>query len=121
MKDQWTAPTRRGVMGLIAVTVAGGVMIPQRLFAQSAGNSLISNADVCLLVPEVTEGPYYFDPALVRADITEGKEGLATPPPHANRRLCLASRSTARASISGIATPVASIPATPTRPMEPAQ
>jgi protocatechuate 3,4-dioxygenase beta subunit len=76
MNNRWTRPTRRGVVKMIAVTVGGGVMIPQRLFAQSAGNSLIGGADVCLLVPEVTEGPYYFDPALLRADITEGKDGL---------------------------------------------
>jgi protocatechuate 3,4-dioxygenase beta subunit len=76
MNNGWTRPTRRGVVKMIAVTVGGGVMIPQRLFAQPAGNSLIGDAEVCLLVPEVTEGPYYFDPALLRADITEGKEGL---------------------------------------------
>ena len=32
-------------------------------------------ANVCLLTPESTSGPYYFDPDLVRADITEGLPG----------------------------------------------
>jgi protocatechuate 3,4-dioxygenase beta subunit len=30
---------------------------------------------VCVLTPEATEGPFYFDPKLVRSDITEGKQG----------------------------------------------
>lgn len=70
------AITRRRALSLIAVTVAGAAIVPQRLLAQSAGGSLLDGADVCTLVPEVTEGPYYFDPALVRVDITEGKPGL---------------------------------------------
>ena len=34
-----------------------------------------SGAKVCILTPEATEGPFYFDPKLVRSDITEGKQG----------------------------------------------
>lgn len=34
-----------------------------------------SDAKVCILTPEATEGPFYFDPNLVRSDITEGKQG----------------------------------------------
>jgi hypothetical protein len=30
---------------------------------------------VCVLTPKAEEGPFYFDPKLVRADITEGKQG----------------------------------------------
>ena len=30
---------------------------------------------MCILTPEAVEGPFYFDPKLVRADITEGREG----------------------------------------------
>lgn len=29
----------------------------------------------CVLTPQSTEGPFYFDPGLVRADITEGRQG----------------------------------------------
>jgi protocatechuate 3,4-dioxygenase beta subunit len=45
-------------------------------WAQAAadGAGLIS-PNVCLLAPETTEGPYYLDPELVRADITEGLPG----------------------------------------------
>jgi protocatechuate 3,4-dioxygenase beta subunit len=34
-----------------------------------------SGAKMCILTPEATEGPFYFDPKLVRSDITEGKQG----------------------------------------------
>ncbi len=44
-----------------------------RADAQAAG--LISG-DVCLVQPETTEGPFYLEPALMRADITEGRPGL---------------------------------------------
>ena len=30
---------------------------------------------VCRLTPQVTQGPYWFDPKLVRADVTEGRPG----------------------------------------------
>ena len=64
--------TRREAMGLLAVTVAGGALLPRSAFAQDS----LMDADVCVIVPEVTEGPYYLDPALLRADITEGRPGL---------------------------------------------
>ena len=55
----------------------------QQAFAQEASatttTGLMPGADVCVLTPEVTEGPYYFDPELERADITEGTQtGVAT-------------------------------------------
>ncbi len=43
--------------------------------SQSAGVGLIAS-NVCMLTPEVTEGPYYFDPGLVRADIREDRPGI---------------------------------------------
>lgn len=49
--------------------------IPQALRAQVDQAGLIST-DVCLVQPELTEGPFYIDPELVRADITEGRAGL---------------------------------------------
>ncbi len=71
---------RRRALSLIAVSAAGGVMMPRAVFAQAAGGNadLLLDTDVCAIVPEVTEGPYYFDPQLERADITEGRPGLAT-------------------------------------------
>jgi protocatechuate 3,4-dioxygenase beta subunit len=32
-------------------------------------------AGVCVLMPQAMQGPFYFDPKLVRADITEGRPG----------------------------------------------
>lgn len=77
---------RRDALRLVAVTAAGGALMTQRAFAQEAGvasadsaTSLMPGADVCVLTPEVTEGPYYFDPKLERPDITEGTQtGVAT-------------------------------------------
>lgn len=75
--------TRRDALRLVAVTAAGGALMTQKAFAQEASaettTGLMPGADVCVLTPEVTEGPYYFDPSLERADITEGTQtGVAT-------------------------------------------
>lgn len=77
--------SRRNALKLVAVTAAGGALMSQAAFAQDASattaaeTTLMPGADVCVLTPEVTEGPYYFDPSLERADITEGTEtGVAT-------------------------------------------
>lgn len=67
-----TEITRRKAMGMLAVTVGGAALLPRAAFAQQN----LMNADVCVITPETTEGPYYFDPALLRADITEGRPGL---------------------------------------------
>ncbi|MCF1743659.1 intradiol ring-cleavage dioxygenase [Paradevosia shaoguanensis] len=75
--------SRRGALSLIAVTAAGGTLVPRQAFAQEAGTNadtagLLPGADVCVITPEVTEGPYYFDPALERQDVTEGRPGVRT-------------------------------------------
>jgi protocatechuate 3,4-dioxygenase beta subunit len=77
--------SRRNALKLVAVTAAGGALMSQSAFAQEAAataaaeTTLMPGADVCVLTPEVTEGPYYFDPAQERADITEGTQtGVAT-------------------------------------------
>lgn len=76
--------TRRQALSLVAVTAAGGAMMSQRAFAAEAGaapaeaDALLPGADICVITPEVTEGPYYFDPALSRQDITEGRPGVKT-------------------------------------------
>ena len=53
---------RREVFSLVAVTAAGGALMSQTAFAQSANAGsasalLMPAADVCVLTPEVTEGP----------------------------------------------------------------
>lgn len=49
--------------------------VPSMVRAEVNAAGLITS-DVCMLMPEVTEGPFHLDPALIRADITEGKPGM---------------------------------------------
>lgn len=71
---------RRDAFKAVAVTASGGLLMSQQAFAREAGASqtsaLLQGADVCAIIPEVTEGPYYFDPAMERVDITEGRPGI---------------------------------------------
>jgi len=75
---------RRDAFKVVAVTAGGGLLMSRSAFAQEAGATssqaavLLQGADVCVLVPEVTEGPYYFDPEMERVDITEGRPGIPT-------------------------------------------
>lgn len=79
MRRNSTKLTRRGALTIIAVTAGGGTFLAADLFgrrqAMAQGN-LIEGAGVCTIMPETTEGPFYFDPALERGDITEGKPGI---------------------------------------------
>ena len=59
---------RRSALELAAAG-SRGASAQQRLAATTP------DAKVCVLTPEATEGPFYFDPKLVRSDITESKEG----------------------------------------------
>lgn len=72
--------TRRRTLGLLAVTAGGGIFLPRQAWAQSrpdaASPNLMPGAGVCTIMPETTEGPFYFDPKLLRRDITEDKEGV---------------------------------------------
>jgi len=73
--------SRRSALGIIAVTAAGGAFLSARARAQSpspalASPLLLEDAGVCTITPEMTEGPFYFDPKLDRADITEAREGV---------------------------------------------
>ncbi len=43
---------------------------------QAAAQAGLAAGNVCMVSPETTEGPYYIDPKLIRADITEGKSGV---------------------------------------------
>jgi protocatechuate 3,4-dioxygenase beta subunit len=72
-----TPITRRHALTLIAVT-ATGVAVSREAFAAGTATPLLNGADICVFTPETTEGPYYFDPELERADITEGRPGLPT-------------------------------------------
>lgn len=72
---------RRQAFSLVAVTAAGGTLLSQQVFAAETGaptTTLLPGADICVITPEVTEGPYYFDPAMERTNITEGHPGVPT-------------------------------------------
>lgn len=69
---------RRDLLKLLAAAgpaAAGAGMWPAALRAEAASAGLIA-PNVCALMPEVTEGPYYIDPELVRADIREDRTGV---------------------------------------------
>jgi protocatechuate 3,4-dioxygenase beta subunit len=66
---------RRTLLRALALAPVAS-LIPATLRAEAAQAGLIS-ADVCMLSKEATEGPFYVDPKLIRADMTEGKPGVA--------------------------------------------
>lgn len=64
---------RRTVLQALSLTPFA--ILPSGLAARAESAGLIST-DFCLLQKQVTEGPFYLDPQLLRADITEGQPGL---------------------------------------------
>jgi protocatechuate 3,4-dioxygenase beta subunit len=65
---------RRSLLRALAASPLA-MALPVAVQAEVAAAGLISS-DVCMLQKEVTEGPFYLDPKLVRSDIAEGKPGL---------------------------------------------
>ena len=70
------APSRRDLLrGGMAALALGALQV--RLPAPAGAQETASpTADLCLLTPEMTEGPYYLDTDLLREDVTEGTPGL---------------------------------------------
>jgi protocatechuate 3,4-dioxygenase beta subunit len=66
--------TRRGFLGLVSAGTA--VLLPARQVLADAAATVAGADEACILTPQSEEGPYYLDPKLVRADITEGKPGV---------------------------------------------
>jgi protocatechuate 3,4-dioxygenase beta subunit len=58
----------------LAGTAAIGLGLAVGRSGRSAAETR-AGAKMCLLTPEAVEGPFYFDPKLLRTDITEGKPG----------------------------------------------
>ena len=63
--------TRREVLALLGAT--GFAVAARPLAAASGGRSRVAG---CWITPQEAQGPFYFDPALVRRDITGGKTGI---------------------------------------------
>jgi protocatechuate 3,4-dioxygenase beta subunit len=58
---------RRQAIKRLSACFAAGALTSSNVLAQTAGS--------CVLAPEVGEGPFYFDPDLLRSDITDGQPG----------------------------------------------
>ena len=68
--------SRRQALRALSVSAAGSGLIAPPAIADAAAPAAADNpVGVCLLMPQAVEGPYYFNPERVRADITEGREG----------------------------------------------
>ncbi|GAB6841292.1 protocatechuate 3,4-dioxygenase beta subunit [Methylorubrum rhodinum] len=64
--------SRRGLLSALGLGAAGLLSRP----AAAAAPPDEAGEGACLLTPQAIEGPFYTDPRLVRADITEGREGV---------------------------------------------
>jgi protocatechuate 3,4-dioxygenase beta subunit len=69
-----TVLDRRSLLKALALAPAAAALAPA-LRAEAQGAGLITT-DVCLVQKQVTEGPFYIDPGLVRSEIAEGRPGL---------------------------------------------
>jgi protocatechuate 3,4-dioxygenase beta subunit len=64
---------------LLGLGLAAGALVARDAAAQGTASqtgALLPGAGACILTPEVTEGPFYFDPKLERSDVTEGRHGV---------------------------------------------
>lgn len=67
---------RQAMRGLLAGSAIPGALAPQAASAATTSPAAAERPPgQCVLLPQIEEGPYYFDPKLVRADITEGRPG----------------------------------------------
>lgn len=60
-------------LAALPVSVLGTAPLWATKAAAEAG---LATGNVCMVAPETTKGPYYIDPKLIRAVITEGKAGV---------------------------------------------
>lgn len=73
---------RRTALRNLVIGTAGASLTASPVRAQTAAPSPAAAPSaasqpegVCVLLPQAVEGPYYFDPKMVRSDITEGRPG----------------------------------------------
>lgn len=69
---------RRTVVKSGLATAALGTFGLRSAFAIAQESETIATPDalICVLTPDMTEGPYYVDDAMIRQDITDGTSGL---------------------------------------------
>lgn len=66
---------RRDALAISSAAVGAALITPLGSGSPLAAGTTAA-AGSCRLYPQSTAGPYYFDPELVRSDITEGRPGL---------------------------------------------
>jgi protocatechuate 3,4-dioxygenase beta subunit len=66
---------RKGNRGITRRQALAGVAATASTFFAWRESTRAASQKVCILTPEATQGPFYFDPKLMRADITEKKPG----------------------------------------------
>lgn len=69
---------RRSLLGggVVALGAAVGGCAPGQATAATGSGQTSATGNMCLLTPQSTEGPYWFDPNLERADVRENRAGL---------------------------------------------
>ena len=68
--------SRRTALGGLAMGATAGSLAPGAALGEANPPAAsASSGGVCILWPQAVEGPYYFDPKLVRSDITGGRPG----------------------------------------------
>lgn len=72
----WTTSRRRFLAGLTASSASLAPPGAQSAPSREAPVGLDLDNSVCALTPQSIEGPFYVDPKLVRAEITEGRDGI---------------------------------------------
>jgi len=70
--------TRREALAFVAIAGGGLAACNSGAGAQAGteGSAAVAGEGMCILTPEVTEGPYYVDPKLERSDIRDGHAGV---------------------------------------------
>ena len=76
-KSRASGLTRREALTGAAATLGLGLAAGESPSARAEQRiaATLPGAKVCILTPEAVEGPFYFDPKLVRAGIAEGRPG----------------------------------------------
>lgn len=68
--------SRRQTLAGLMISTTGGGLAAKASYARAESTPAKQPQGTCTLFPQAVEGPYYFDPKLVRSDITEGRPGL---------------------------------------------
>lgn len=67
---------RRTILKSLAALPIVAATAPALAATSAKQQAGLISSDVCVLAKEVTEGPYYIDPKLIRVDIKDGKAGV---------------------------------------------